>query len=172
VAERWLGGTLTNFETIRKSAKRLGDLEGMKEKGVFDLLSKKERAMKEKDIKRLAKSLAGIKDMTDLPGCIFIIDPSNEMTTIAEARRIGIPIVAVCDTNTDPDLIDYPIPGNDDAIRAIRLITGMMADAVLQGRQQAENEATQVTQAEENAMAAEAGVTLDNSNEPLSSPTL
>ncbi|MBV9080470.1 MAG: 30S ribosomal protein S2, partial [Elusimicrobia bacterium] len=121
VAERWLGGTLTNFETIRKSSKRLSELEGMKQKGVFDLLSKKERAMREKDIKRLSKSLTGIKDMTELPGCIFIVDPSNEMTAIQESRRVGIPIVAVCDTNTDPDLIDYPIPGNDDAIRAIRL---------------------------------------------------
>jgi small subunit ribosomal protein S2 len=139
-----LGGTLTNFETIRKSAKRLQELEGMKEKGVFDLLSKKERAMREKDIKRLAKSLAGIKDMLDLPGCIFIIDPSNEMTTIAEARRIGIPIVAVCDTNTDPDLIDYPIPGNDDAIRAIRLITGLMAEAVTQGKQMFDQAQTQL----------------------------
>ncbi len=154
VAERWLGGTLTNFETIRKSAKRLQELEGMKEKGVFDLLSKKERAMREKEIKRSTKSLAGIKDMLELPGCIFIIDPSNEMTTISEARRIGIPIVAVCDTNTDPDLIDYPIPGNDDAIRAIRLITGLMADAVIQGRAQAEQDATQVaSQSEEAALA-------------------
>lgn len=135
VAERWLGGTLTNFETIRKSSKRLQDLESMKTKGVFNLLSKKERAMREKDIKRLAKSLAGIKDMLDLPSCLFIIDPSNEMTAIAEARRMSIPIVAVCDTNTDPDLIDYPIPGNDDAIRAIRLITGLMAEAVTQGKQ-------------------------------------
>lgn len=138
VAERWLGGTLTNFETIRKSSKRLQELESMKEKGILDSLSKKERAMKDKDIKRLTKSLAGIKDMLELPGCLFIIDPANEMTAIAEGRRIGIPIVAVCDTNTDPDLIDYPIPGNDDAIRAIRLITGMMADAVLQGRQSIE----------------------------------
>ncbi len=134
VAERWLGGTLTNFETIRKSANRLSELAEMKEKGVFSLLSKKERSMREKDMKRLVKSLAGIKDMTELPGCLFIVDASNEMTAIAEARRIGIPIVAVCDTNTDPDLIDYPIPGNDDAIRAIRLITGLVADAILQGR--------------------------------------
>lgn len=169
VAERWLGGTLTNFETIRKSAKRLSELEGMKEKGVFDLLSKKERAMREKEIKRSTKSLAGIKDMLDLPGCIFIIDPSNEMTTIAEARRIGIPIVAVCDTNTDPDLIDYPIPGNDDAIRAIRLITGLMADAVLQGKAQAEQEATQVQSQSEDAAVAEGmdGVTPISSQEPI-----
>jgi len=149
VAERWLGGTLTNFETIRKSSKRLQELEGMKEKGILDLLSKKERAMKDKDIKRLTKSLAGIKDMLELPGALFIIDPANEMTAIAEGRRIGIPIVAVCDTNTDPDLIDYPIPGNDDAIRAIRLITGMMADAVVQGRAQSNQE--QMIQQEEAA---------------------
>ncbi len=166
VAERWLGGTLTNFETIRRSAKRLHELETLKEKGVLDSLSKKERAMKDKDIKRLTKSLAGIKDMLELPGALFIIDPANEMTAIAEGRRIGIPIVAVCDTNTDPDLIDYPIPGNDDAIRAIRLITGMMADAVLQGRQQADQGALiqqEETQVEQSTEAA---------SEELSSPTL
>ncbi len=150
VAERWLGGTLTNFETIRKSSKRLQELESMKTKGVFNLLSKKERAMREKDIKRLSKSLAGIKDMLELPSCLFIIDPSNEVTAIAEARRMSIPIVAVCDTNTDPDLIDYPIPGNDDAIRAIRLITGLMADAVTQGKQMFDQSQTQVQSAEEN----------------------
>lgn len=175
VAERWLGGTLTNFETIRKSAKRLQELGSMKEKGVLDLLSKKEQAMKDKDIKRLGKSLAGIKDMTELPGALFIIDPANEMTAIAEGRRIGIPIVAVCDTNTDPDLIDYPIPGNDDAIRAIRLITGMMADAVLQGRQQIEQE--QLIQQEEPSSLAEgsaeaAFMQASSTEEPLPSPTV
>lgn len=136
VAERWLGGTLTNFETIRKSSNRLRELQNMKDKGVFDLLSKKEKGMREKDMKRLMKSLQGIKDMKELPSCIFIIDPANEMTAIAEGRKIGIPIVAVCDTNSDPDLIDYPIPGNDDAIRAIRLITSLMAEAVIQGKEQ------------------------------------
>ncbi|MCG3203563.1 MAG: 30S ribosomal protein S2 [Elusimicrobia bacterium] len=172
VAERWLGGTLTNFETIRKSSKRLHELESMKEKGVLDLLSKKEYAMKDKDIKRLTKSLAGIKDMLELPGCIFIIDPSNEGTTIAEARRIGIPIVAVCDTNTDPDLIDYPIPGNDDAIRAIRLITGLISEAVIQGRAQAEQASTQtLNQSEEAAMQeAMAGTLPVNPDEPVPSP--
>jgi small subunit ribosomal protein S2 len=140
VAERWLGGTLTNFETIRKSSQRLHDLQTMKEKGVLDILSKKERGMREKDMKRLQKSLQGIKDMKELPGCLFIIDPANEMTAIAEGRKIGIPIVAVCDTNSDPDLIDYPIPGNDDAIRAIRLITNLVAEAVIQGRQQQSQE--------------------------------
>ncbi len=151
VAERWLGGTLTNFETIRRSSKRLSDLDNMKAKGVFDLLSKKERSMREKDIKRLSKSLTGIKDMLELPGCLFIVDPSNEVTAIQEGRRIGIPIVAVCDTNTDPDLIDYPIPGNDDAIRAIRLITGLISDAVLQGRQLREQQETQLQEQPENA---------------------
>jgi small subunit ribosomal protein S2 len=150
VAERWLGGTLTNFETIRKSSKRLQELESMKTKGVFNLLSKKERAMREKDMKRLDKSLAGIKTMLELPSCLFIIDPSNEMTAIAEARRCSIPIVAVCDTNTDPDLIDYPIPGNDDAIRAIRLITGLMAEAVTQGKQMFDQAQTQLQAPEEN----------------------
>lgn len=134
VAERWLGGTLTNFETIRRSISRMNELVQLKDKGVFDLLSKKERSRKEKDIKRLSKSLEGIKNMVDLPGCLFIVDASNEQTAIAEARRMGIPIVAVCDTNTDPDNIDYPIPGNDDAIRAIRLITGLVADSILQGK--------------------------------------
>jgi small subunit ribosomal protein S2 len=156
VAERWLGGTLTNFETIRKSSKRLQELESMKTKGVFNLLSKKERAMREKDIKRLSKSLAGIKDMLDLPSCLFIIDPSNEVTAIAEARRMAIPIVAVCDTNTDPDLIDYPIPGNDDAIRAIRLITGLMAEAVTQGKQMFDQAQVQLQAPEENIEFAEA----------------
>ncbi len=146
VAERWLGGTLTNFETIRKSSNRLRELQEMKDKGVFERLSKKEQGMREKDMKRLMKSLQGIKDMKELPSCIFIIDPANEMTAIAEGRKIGIPIVAVCDTNSDPDLIDYPIPGNDDAIRAIRLITSLMAEAVVQGKeQQTQDEVEQMT---------------------------
>ncbi len=140
VAERWLGGTLTNFETIRKSVRRFKDLQNMKEKGVFNLLSKKERAMREKDIRRLTKSLIGIMNMEELPSCMFVIDPSNETTAIAEARKMGIPIVAVCDTNSDPDLIDYPIPGNDDAIRAIRLITTLIAEGVIKGRTSADAE--------------------------------
>jgi small subunit ribosomal protein S2 len=142
----------------------------MKAKGVFDLFSKKERAMKEKDVKRLAKSLQGIKDMTELPGCLFIIDPSNEVTAIQEGRRIGIPIVAVCDTNTDPDMIDYPIPGNDDAIRAIRLITSIIADAVIQGRQQAKDaqDLAAATEAAAAASADEAMAAASKEGEPLS----
>ena len=172
VAERWLGGTLTNFETIRRSSKRLKELDTMKEKGVFDLLSKKERAMREKDIKRLSKSLSGIKDMLELPSCIFIVDPSNEVTAIQEARRVGIPIVAVCDTNTDPDLIDYPIPGNDDAIRAIRLITGLVADAVAQGHQMFEQQQTQVLPEAETQMleSEQAAQVAPETGEALSSP--
>jgi len=134
VAERWLGGTLTNYETIRKSSKRLQELDDMRTKGVFNLLSKKERSRKEKDFQRLAKSLEGIKDMVELPSCLFVVDISNETTAVLEGKKIGIPIVAICDTNTDPDQIDYPIPGNDDAIRAIRLITSMVADTILIGR--------------------------------------
>lgn len=136
VSERWLGGMLTNFSTIQKSTQRFKELQDMKDKGVLDLLSKKEQARREKDIKRLSKSLIGIKDMHELPGCIFVVDPANEATTILEGRKLGIPIVAVCDTNSDPDMIDYPIPGNDDAIRAIRLITSIVADAIIQGRQE------------------------------------
>ena len=172
VAERWLGGTLTNFETIRRSSKRLQELENMKTKGVFDLLSKKERAMREKDIKRLSKSLTGIKDMLDLPGCLFIVDPSNEMTAIHEGRRVGVPIVAVCDTNTDPDLIDYPIPGNDDAIRAIRLITGLVADAVLQGRQTFEQQQTQIQPQDSEAQAQEVAAPTSESGEAVSTPII
>jgi small subunit ribosomal protein S2 len=135
VAERWLGGALTNFSTIQKSAQRLRDLESMKEKGIFNLLSKKERSRREKDMKRLRKSLDGIKSMNSLPGALFIIDPTKEITAVAEARKMGIPIVAICDTNSDPDFIDYPIPGNDDAIRSIRLITSLVANSIMEGQE-------------------------------------
>ena len=135
VAERWLGGALTNFSTIQRSAQRLQELENMKEKGIFDLLSKKERARREKDMKRLRKSLDGIKAMHSLPGALFIIDPTKEVTAVAEARKMGIPIVAICDTNSDPDFIDYPIPGNDDAIRSIRLITSLVANSILEAQE-------------------------------------
>jgi len=134
VAERWLGGTLTNFSTIQRSGQRLQELESMKEKGIFNLFSKKECSRREKDMKRLRKSLDGIKSLNSLPGALFVIDPTKELTAVAEARKMGIPIVAICDTNSDPDFIDYPIPGNDDAIRSIRLITSLVANAVLEGK--------------------------------------
>jgi small subunit ribosomal protein S2 len=147
IRERWLGGTLTNFETVRKSAQRLSELERMKESGIFSALSKKEVLRREKEIKRLRKSLEGIKGMEELPGAVFIVDPVQEMTAVQEARRMEVPIVAICDTNCDPDLIDYPIPGNDDAIRAIRLFCKLIADSIIEGRDAAKREAAGDAQA-------------------------
>lgn len=134
VAERWLGGTLTNFETLKKSIARYKEIEKMKEDGVFKVLSKKEQSQIEKERVKLEKSLEGLKNMTKLPGLMFVIDPHEESTAISEARKLGIPIVAVCDTNCDPDLVDFPIPGNDDAIRAVKLFCSIIADAVLEGK--------------------------------------
>lgn len=134
VRDRWLGGTLTNFETVRKSAQRLQEQERMKQSGVFSSLSKKEALYREKDIKRLAKSLDGIKNMTRLPDALFVVDPVQELTAVTEARRMEIPIVSICDTNCDPDLIDYPMPGNDDAIRSVRLFCKLIADTIIEGR--------------------------------------
>ncbi|MDR2426314.1 MAG: 30S ribosomal protein S2 [Endomicrobium sp.] len=134
VAERWLGGTLTNFETLKKSIARYKEIEKMKEDGIFNILSKKEQSQIEKERIKLEKSLEGIKNMTKLPELMFVIDPHEEATAISEARKLGIPIVAVCDTNCDPDLVDYPIPGNDDAIRAVKLFCSIVADAVLEGK--------------------------------------
>jgi len=134
VNQRWLGGTLTNFATIRKSIGRLKKLEEMKETGEFDRVSKKEALELDREREKLEKALIGIKAMESLPSSVFIIDPRKENIAVAEARRLGIPIVAIVDTNCDPTGIDYPIPGNDDAIRAVRLITSRMADAILEGR--------------------------------------
>jgi len=135
VNQRWLGGMLTNFSTIKKSIERLKKIESMKEDGTFDLLPKKEVAALEKERAQLERNLSGIKDMASLPGAIFIVDPKKERIAIAEARKLAVPIVAIVDTNCDPDEVDYVIPGNDDAIRAIKLITSKMADAVLEGRE-------------------------------------
>jgi small subunit ribosomal protein S2 len=134
VAERWLGGTLTNFETLKKSIARYREIEKMKEDGVFQVLSKKEQSQIERERTRLEKSLEGLKDMTKLPGLMFVIDSHEESTAICEARKLNIPIVAICDTNCDPNLVDYPIPGNDDAIRAVKLFCAIIADAVLEGK--------------------------------------
>ena len=134
VNQRWLGGTLTNFTTIRKSIGRLKKLEEMKETGEFDRVNKKEALELEREREKLEKALIGIKVMDSLPSSVFIFDPRKENIAVAEARRLGIPIVAIVDTNCDPTGIDYPIPGNDDAIRAVRLITSRMADAILEGR--------------------------------------
>jgi len=134
VNHRWMGGMLTNFQTIRKSIDRLHQLEVMKEDGTFAKLPKKEVLKLEREMAKLEFSLSGIKEMSGLPRAVFIIDPRKERIAVQEARRLGIPVVAVVDTNCDPDEIDYPIPGNDDAIRAIRLMASKMADAVIEGR--------------------------------------
>ena len=128
---RWPGGMLTNFQTIRKSIKRLKDLEKMQADGTFDLLPKKEVAKKIKEIEDLQKSYGGIKEMHELPSCVFIVDTRKERNAVLEAKKLGIPVVAIVDTNCDPDDADYIIPGNDDAIRAIKLIAGALADAVI-----------------------------------------
>ncbi len=135
VNQRWLGGTLTNFTTIRKRIDRLRQLEEMEKDGTFDVLPKKEVILLRKEMDRLEKFLGGIKDMGRLPDAIFIIDPRKERIAVAEARKLGIPIIAIVDTNCDPDEADYVIPGNDDAIRAVKLITEKLADAVIEGRQ-------------------------------------
>lgn len=135
VNERWLGGMLTNFKTIRKRVDRLRELERMEEDGTFEVLPKKEVSRLTAEKIKLDRFLGGIKDMNELPGAIFVIDSRKEKIAVAEARRLGIPIIAIVDTNCDPDEIDYVIPGNDDAIRAVKLLTSKMADAVLEGRQ-------------------------------------
>ena len=135
VNARWLGGMLTNFETIRKRIRRLEQLRKMEADGTFERLPKKEVVKLELEIEKLEKYLGGVKDMKKLPGALFIVDTRKERNAIAEAHRLGIPVVAIADTNCDPDEIDYPIPGNDDAIRAIKLIASVMANAMLEGKQ-------------------------------------
>ena len=135
VNARWLGGMLTNFRTMRTRIDRLAQLRKMEEDGTFDMLPKKEVIKHQGEIAKLEKYLGGVKDMKRLPGALFIVDPRKERNAIAEARKLHIPIVAIVDTNCDPDEIDYVIPGNDDAIRAIRLIAATMANAVVEGRQ-------------------------------------
>nr|WP_235788582.1 30S ribosomal protein S2 [Salipaludibacillus sp. CUR1] len=135
INQRWLGGTLTNFDTIRKRIARLVQLETMQEDGTFDVLPKKEVVLLKKEMDRLEKFLGGIKEMDRLPDALFIIDPRKERIAVAEAHKLNIPIVGIVDTNCDPDEIDYVIPGNDDAIRAVRLLTAKMADAIIEANQ-------------------------------------
>ena len=139
VNARWLGGMMTNFKTIRRRIQRLEQLRKMQEDGTFDRLPKKEVSKLELEIEKLEKYLGGIKTMDKLPGALFIVDPRKERIAVAEAKKLGIPIVAIVDTNCDPDEIDYVIPGNDDAIRAVKLIAGTMADAIIEGRQGAQS---------------------------------
>ena len=135
VNARWLGGMMTNFRTIRKRIDRMEQLKTMQEDGTFDLLPKKEVVKLELEMAKLDKYLGGVKNMKTLPKAMFIVDPHKERIAVSEARKLNIPIVAIVDTNCDPDEIDYVIPGNDDAIRAVKLISGAMADAVLEGKQ-------------------------------------
>jgi small subunit ribosomal protein S2 len=134
VNQRWLGGLLTNFSVVRGSVEKLTELDEMKEDGRWDLLSKKDQSKMEKMHKKLSKNLGGIKKMTELPGAMFVIDSAKEEIALVEAQKLGIPIVAVVDTNGNPENIDYPIPGNDDAVRAIELFTSKIAEAVIEGR--------------------------------------
>ncbi|MGE5704242.1 MAG: 30S ribosomal protein S2 [Clostridia bacterium] len=142
INQRWLGGTLTNFTTIKKRTARLAELQRMETDGTFEVLPKKEVIVLRKEMDRLEKFLGGIANMNELPDALFIIDPRKERIAVAEARKLGIPIVAIVDTNCDPDEIDYVIPGNDDAIRAVKLLTNKMADALLEGSQGAEQTTT------------------------------
>jgi len=134
VNRRWLGGTLTNFQTITKSISRLKQLEDMKATGKFEAFSKKEVLRLEREMEKLNNALMGIKRMEQLPGAVYVIDPKKERIAVQEARRLGIPVIGVVDTNCDPDEVDFPIPGNDDAIRAVRLLTSRLADAIVEGR--------------------------------------
>ena len=147
VNARWLGGMMTNFKTIQRRIRRLEQLHQMEEDGTFNLLPKKEVVKLQLEIEKLEKYLGGIKTMTKLPGALFVVDPIKEKIAVAEAKKLGIPIVAIVDTNCDPDDVDYVIPGNDDAIRAVKLIAGAMADAVIEGRQ-GETEAVEASDEE------------------------
>ena len=152
VNERWLGGMLTNFKTISSRIKRLAEINKMEEDGTFDALTKKEVVKLNKEAEKLEKYLGGIKNMHGMPGAIFVVDPKKEKIAVSEARILGIPIVGMCDTNCDPDDVDYVIPSNDDAIRSVKLIAGKMADAVIEGKQ---GESMAETEAEAPAEAAE-----------------
>ncbi len=150
IHEKWLGGTLTNFQTVKKSIERMNELEKWEGSGVFKAISKKEASRLTKELNRLQKLLGGIRDMKVLPDVVFVIDPVDTAGAIRESRVLGIPVVAVCDTNSDPDLINWPIPGNDDAARSIKLFCAAIADAVLEGRAEVEpKQAAPATEAEE-----------------------
>ena len=151
VNNRWLGGMLTNFRTIRSRVERLNEIDKMEQSGQFEVLPKKEVIQLQHEREKLENNLGGIREMKKLPGALFVVDPRKEHIAVAEARTLGIPIVAIVDTNCAPDEVDYVIPGNDDAIRAVKLIAGKMADAVLEGRQgeQSEETATEAVEAAE-----------------------
>ncbi len=176
VNERWLGGMLTNFSTIKKSIEKLKKIEAMSTDGTYDLLPKKEVSKLEKSRAKLEKVLGGIKEMPELPAAVYVVDPKKESIAVSEARKLNIPVVAIVDTNCDPDEIDWIVPGNDDAIRAIRLITSKMAGAVLEGREmaakiaedaaaQAAGEAAQAAGEAAEAAQATEGTPVENNND-------
>ncbi len=136
VNNRWLGGMLTNFKTIKNSIKRLKEIETMRDDGTFEAITKNEKAILTKEMEKLKKNLQGIVNMKKMPGAMFVVDSKKEEIAIKEARKLGIPIVAIIDTNADPDFIDYPIPANDDAMRSIKLITGLVTDSIIEGKRQ------------------------------------
>ena len=149
VDQRWLGGMLTNFGTIRTRVQRLKDLEKMQEDGTFEVLPKKEVILLKKEMEKLEKNLGGIKDMVEIPGVIFLVDPKKEHIAVLEAKKLGIPVIGLVDTNCNPEEVDYAIPGNDDAIRAVKLITDVMANAIIEGKQGESFEAEEVENVEE-----------------------
>lgn len=153
VSERWLGGMLTNFSTIRKSVKRLNNLEKMENDGTFESITKKERLFLSRERDKLQKVLSGVADMSRLPGLLFVVDVKKETIAVKEANRLGIPVVAIVDTNCDPDLIGYPIPANDDALKSVQIIAKIIGDAVLEGTERAASQ--QALMAEQERAAAE-----------------
>ena len=155
VSQRWLGGMLTNFKTIKSRVARLRELETMEEDGTFDLLPKKEVSNLKHEQEKLEKFLGGIKDMENLPSAIFVIDPKKEKIAVNEAHILNIPVISVVDTNCDPDEVDLPIPGNDDAIRAVKLLTGTIADAIVEANQGAQNDSEENVQISEEEMTQE-----------------
>src|SRR5512138_975671 len=161
VNQRWLGGMLTNFATVKQSIERLKKLDAMVADGTIEAYTKKERLQLEKEREKLEKTLGGIKGMGKLPGVLFVVDPQNEEIAVCEAKKLGIPVVAIVDTNCDPDKIDYVIPGNDDAIRAIRLLSSKVADAILEGREARD----QYLQTGDEAEVAEAGAEAEGAAE-------
>ena len=146
VDQRWLGGMLTNFDTIRTRVQRLKDLEKMQEDGTFEVLPKKEVILLKKEMEKLERNLGGIKEMEKIPGVIFLVDPKKEHIAVLEAKKLGIPVIGLVDTNCNPEEVDYAIPGNDDAIRAVKLITDVMANAIIEGKQGESFEAEEVAE--------------------------
>lgn len=159
VTERWLGGMLTNFQTIRKQIRRLKELERGQEENAFEFYTKKERLLLDRERQKLDRYFSGVKDMSRLPGAVFVVDAKREIIAVREAHRLGIPVIAITDTNADPDLIDYPVPGNDDAIRAVTLITKAMADAVETAKKEVPEEERKAPEAEATTYSTETGET-------------